>query len=300
MKLIWLFPAAVTAALMLTGCGGNASGEDIPAETTVPAVTTAAETTTETTTTTTTTLPYIVQEGVSLTYQTASARPTGCVMQMANSGAEPVIYRSGDFALYTADGAAIPEVENEEGEKPTRKITETELPAGEPAEITYAWGDIYGELSEGSYILEQVFDDGTVTDEETGEVTQKNRPTVLRTEFQIVGTDYAPVLTVDPATVLPTGCTLHITNAPDQPREYTPSYKVFEAETNNMYIREIDKDSKKNGLLHFEPGESRDITYNWSKVYGRLPDGKYELQVEFTGEEDKVAATYRVPFEVIT
>ena len=301
MKLMFLLPAAaLLAAVMLTGCAGSDSGEEsVPAETTAAeTVTTAPETTEETTTTTTTTttLPYIVQEGVSLTYLTASARPVSCIMQMENSGEEPVNYQAGDFRIYDANGNELP-LTAEEGWQP--KIKTTAIPAGETAEIKYAWKEQYGELAEGSYILEQIFVEGKQSEEDSDEDTEE-RPTVLRAEFQIVGTDYAPVLTIDPATVSTTGCTCKIVNAPDQARDYTPSYKVFEANTDKMLIRENDREAKRTGQSHFEPSDVREFTYNWAKVYGRLPDGRYELQIEFTGCDDHVTSSYRVLFEVVT
>ena len=306
MKLINLLPAAVlTAAVMLTGCAGDSSAEEpAPAETTAAETTAAAPETTEetTTTTTTTTLPYIVPEHVSLTYQTASARPAGCVMELSVSGEEPFSYQEGDFKIYDSEGKEL-KLTADEDWKP--KIKTASVPAGETAEIKYKWDDRYGELSEGSYLLEQIVSRNDEADTETddsGESSEKKdtRPTVLRAEFQIVGTDYAPVLKIDPASVSTTGCTLSITNAPDQARDYTPSFKVFEAGTNNLYMREIDRESVKNNLAHYEPGASGEITYNWARSYGRLPDGKYELQVEFTGCDDRVSSTYRVLFEVIT
>lgn len=293
MKLFPLILISGAAALMLCGCAEQNSEPELPAETTtaVTTETTAPETTTETTTTTTT-QPYILAEELSFAYVPASARPTSCTATLTNNGGEDIGYGS-EFHVYDMEGKEMPYIG--EGEQTFTSELKT-LAAGESAELQYDWSGAYGELAEGSYILEQVINSGAEIDEETGE-TKQGLPTVCRTVFSIVGSEYAPILTIAPENVATDRCVLNVQNAPDQPRDYTLVWRLYDSE-NHQILREIDFETQRAGTYHFEAGENHDLNFYWKEIYGNLPDGNYELELDFLGDTDKVTTTYRVPFTV--
>lgn len=293
MKLFPLILMTGLAALALCSCAEQNSEPEPPAETTtaVTTETTAPETTSETTTTTTT-QPYLLAENLSFAYVAASARPTSCTATLTNHGGEDIGYGS-EFHVYDMEGKEMPYIG--EGERTFTSELKT-LAAGESAELQYDWSGVYGDLAEGNYILEQVINSGAEVDEETGE-TKQGLPTVCRLTFSIVGSEFAPSLYIDPATLQTDRCVLSVQNAPDQPRDYTLVWRLYDS-NNRELLREVDFEAQRAGNYHFEPGEAHDLNFNWREVYGNLPDGDYELEIDFLGNTDKVTSTYRVPFTV--
>lgn len=293
-----LFFTALSAAA-LTGCAGEegstpASEPETTAETTVTALTGTTEETT--TTTTTTTEPFILDKQLKLEYVPASARPTSCQVNLTNSNEEPLPYTDG-INLYTEDGEAIPQLPDYEA----KKADSLTINPGDTLTIGYDWSDRYGELAEGSYLFELIIVPGAepAEDAETDEDAEPadTRPTVLRVPFRINGSDYSPALTIDPASVDTKHCTLTVQNAPDQARDYTMVYRIYD-ENNNLVMRHLDTESQMSGAYHFEAGEAHDIPFYWEKGYGELPDGDYELEIDFIGKTDKITTTYRVKFTV--
>ena len=293
MKILPLTLLICLSAAGLCACAGSQPESETVPETTAAettTVTTAAETTTEETTTTTTTVPYLLADNAVLAYSPASARPTGVVMTLTNNGEEALSY--GGWNVYDAAGNAIPNADSEY-EPDTAKHT---VQAGETAEITYDWTARYGDLPEGEYLMEQILDDGISEDPETGETVQ-GLPTVCRAPFVINGADYAPLLSIDPSTVRASGVTLHVANAPDQGRDYTMVYRVYDS-SDTQVMRQSDTEAQLRQTYHFDAGEIRDMKISWLKVFGNLEDGDYELELAFIGADDKVTSTYRVPFTV--
>lgn len=314
-KGLFLIPV-FAGMLMLAACQEEQSEEsaELPAETTTTeAVTTtaAATTTTETTTvTTTTTVDYQIAEKARLDVDLASVRSTSCTLTLTNDGEEQLHYEA-EFRIIDAATDRELAKHTAEFEYPTKPGV---LAPGEETSISVDWTELYGNLPDGVYIFEQLLempaaedaDDGDADDEtadsenaETADAESRCR-IVARAEFEIDSEGFVPRLTIDPATVTPEGVVLIVKNSLDAARDYGLVYRLYDESGSNrvQLLREIDTDAKLGKNYHMEPGESIELKYKWTDVYGSLLEGSYAIEIDLLAEGAESAESYRAAFVI--
>lgn len=309
-KGLFLIPV-FAGMLMLAACQEEQSEEsaELPAETTTTeAVTTtaAATTTTETTTvTTTTTVDYQIAEKARLDVDLASVRSTSCTLTLTNDGEEQLPYEA-EFRIIDAATDRELAKHTAEFEYPTKPGV---LAPGEETSISVDWTELYGNLPDGVYIFEQLLempaaedaDDGDADDETAvSENAEPRRRIVARAEFEIDSEGFVPRLTIDSATVTPEGVVLIVKNSLDAARDYGLVYRLYDESGSNrvQLLREIDTDAKLGKNYHMEPGESIELKYKWTDVYGSLLEGSYAIEIDLLAEGAESAESYRAAFVI--
>ncbi len=301
MKHYLLMMILAVCALCCAGCAGNAEDSPEPdsaAETTASSAVTTTATEPTTTVTTATTVDYLVASDMKLTVKTDTVRPSKCTAELTNSGSAEGRPYTAEYRIYEVSGDA---------EKPCAELPDYEAPAQQgdvkwlapeqTAEIPLDWGKRYGDLQDGTYILE---------------ITQENVPSdpddpdspkvrlVVRTEFEMDSSGFVPQFIVAEDDINPEGIVLTIKNSKDAARWYAMTYHLYdESRTPRVeLLEEIDKDAQLHGNNYMPPGGELVLVYDWSKTYGSLVEGEYVLEIQLLADGEKEGKTYRIPFEV--
>lgn len=280
-------------------CAGKQQADSEPvseseetAETTAVTTTTTAETTTVTTTTT---VDYLTASDLKLEVKTDTVRPAKCTAELKNTGSEAQHYTL-DFRIYEKDG---------EKERLCKELEDYEPAAAqdrwiapdETAELNYEWSARYGDLQDGTYILEALLGS---TAEDPDDPESPQRKLVARAEFEMDSAGFVPQFIIDPEDINPQGIVLHIKNANDVPRYYAMTYHLYdESRTPRVeLLGEIDKEAQLHGNNYMPAGGELVLVYDWSNSYGSLIEGEYVLEIPLLAEGEKEGKIYRIPFEI--
>ncbi|MCQ2416467.1 MAG: hypothetical protein MJ071_01490 [Oscillospiraceae bacterium] len=290
-KYLLLLPTAL-CLIAAVSCGTGESQESETAEVTTTAeeTTVTTEVTTEetTTTTTVTTVDYEIVKSVELTADAESVRPTSGKFALSNQTDAPLSYTN-QFRIYNAETSSLLAPREEAENDPKTKT----LGVGEETGIDADWTDQYGALEDGDYILELVLSQP----EEAAQLLQ-----VVQAKFTLDSDGFIPHLSIDPASVKPTGCVLTVTNATDVARSYGLVYRVYD-ETNGkreLLARQLDMDKKISKDYYMEPGASIQIICNWDETLGPLLEGDYAVEIDLLADNEKKAVPYRAAFSVVS
>lgn len=280
-------------------CAGKQQADSEPAaeseetaETTAVTTTTTAETTTVTTTTT---VDYLAASDMKLEVKTDTVRPAKCTAELKNTGSEAQHYTL-DFRIYEKDGEKERLCKELEDYEPAA-AQDRWLAPDETAELNYEWSARYGDLQDGTYILEALL--GSTT-EDPDDPESPQRKLVARAEFEMDSAGFVPQFIIDPEDINPQGIVLHIKNANDVPRYYAMTYHLYdESRTPRVeLLGEIDKDAQLHGNNYMPAGGELVLVYDWSNSYGSLIEGEYVLEIPLLAEGEKEGKIYRIPFEI--
>ena len=280
-------------------CAGKQQADSEPvseseetAETTAVTTTTTAETTTVTTTTT---VDYLAASDMKLEVKTDTVRPAKCTAELKNTGSEAQHYTL-DFRIYEKDGEKERLCKELEDYEPAA-AQDRWLAPDETAELNYEWSTRYGDLQDGTYILEALLGS---TAEDPDDPESPQRKLVARAEFEMDSAGFVPQFTIDPEDINPQGIVLHIKNANDVPRYYAMTYHLYdESRTPRVeLLGEIDKEAQLHGNNYMPAGGELVLVYDWSNSYGSLIEGEYVLEIPLLAEGEKEGKIYRIPFEI--
>lgn len=280
-------------------CAGKQQADSEPvseseetAETTAVTTTTTAETTTVTTTTT---VDYLAASDMKLEVKTDTVRPAKCTAELKNTGSEAQHYTL-DFRIYEKDGEKERLCKELEDYEPAA-AQDRWLAPDETAELNYEWSARYGDLQDGTYILEALLGS---TAEDPDDPESPQRKLVARAEFEMDSAGFVPQFIIDPEDINPQGIVLHIKNANDVPRYYAMTYHLYdESRTPRVeLLGEIDKDAQLHGNNYMPAGGELVLVYDWSNSYGSLIEGEYVLEIPLLAEGEKEGKIYRIPFEI--
>ncbi len=280
-------------------CAGKQQADSEPvseseetAETTVVTTTTTAETTTVTTTTT---VDYLAASDMKLEVKTDTVRPAKCTAELKNTGSEAQHYTL-DFRIYEKDGEKERLCKELEDYEPAA-AQDRWLAPDETAELNYEWSARYGDLQDGTYILEALLGS---TAEDPDDPESPQRKLVARAEFEMDSAGFVPQFIIDPEDINPQGIVLHIKNANDVPRYYAMTYHLYdESRTPRVeLLGEIDKEAQLHGNNYMPAGGELVLVYDWSNSYGSLVEGEYVLEIPLLAEGEKEGKIYRIPFEI--
>ena len=280
-------------------CAGKQQADSEPvseseetAETTAVTTTTTAETTTVTTTTT---VDYLTASDMKLEVKTDTVRPAKCTAELKNTGSEAQHYTL-DFRIYEKDGEKERLCKELEDYEPAA-AQDRWLAPDETAELNYEWSARYGDLQDGTYILEALLGS---TAEDPDDPESPQRKLVARAEFEMDSAGFVPQFIIDPEDINPQGIVLHIKNANDVPRYYAMTYHLYdESRTPRVeLLGEIDKEAQLHGNNYMPAGGELVLVYDWSNSYGSLVEGEYVLEIPLLAEGEKEGKIYRIPFEI--
>ena len=280
-------------------CAGKQQADSEPvseseetAETTAVTTTAAAETTTVTTTTT---VDYLTAPDMKLEVKTDTVRPAKCTAELKNTGSEAQHYTL-DFRIYEKDGEKERLCKELEDYEPAA-AQDRWLAPDETAELNYEWSARYGDLQDGTYILEALLGS---TAEDPDDPESPQRKLVARAEFEMDSAGFVPQFIIDPEDINPQGIVLHIKNANDVPRYYAMTYHLYdESRTPRVeLLGEIDKEAQLHGNNYMPAGGELVLVYDWSNSYGSLVEGEYVLEIPLLAEGEKEGKIYRIPFEI--
>ena len=280
-------------------CAGKQQADSEPvseseetAETTAVTTTTTAETTTVTTTTT---VDYLAASDMKLEVKTDTVSPAKCTAELKNTGSEAQHYTL-DFRIYEKDGEKERLCKELEDYEPAA-AQDRWLAPDETAELNYEWSARYGDLQDGTYILEALLGS---TAEDPDDPESPQRKLVARAEFEMDSAGFVPQFIIDPEDINPQGIVLHIKNANDVPRYYAMTYHLYdESRTPRVeLLGEIDKDAQLHGNNYMPAGGELVLVYDWSNSYGSLIEGEYVLEIPLLAEGEKEGKIYRIPFEI--
>ncbi len=280
-------------------CAGKQQADSEPvseseetAETTAVTTTTTAETTTVTTTTT---VDYLAASDMKLEVKTDTVRPAKCTAELKNTGSEAQHYTL-DFRIYEKDGEKERLCKELEDYEPAA-AQDRWLAPDETAELNYEWSARYGDLQDGTYILEALLGS---TAENPDDPESPQRKLVARAEFEMDSAGFVPQFIIDPEDINPQGIVLHIKNANDVPRYYAMTYHLYdESRTPRVeLLGEIDKEAQLHGNNYMPAGGELVLVYDWSNSYGSLIEGEYVLEIPLLAEGEKEGKIYRIPFEI--
>ena len=280
-------------------CAGKQQADSEPvseseetAETTAVTTTTTAETTTVTTTTT---VDYLTASDMKLEVKTDTVRPAKCTAELKNTGSEAQHYTL-DFRIYEKDGEKERLCKELEDYEPAA-AQDRWLAPDETAELNYEWSARYGDLQDGTYILEALLGS---TAEDPDDPESPQRKLVARAEFEMDSAGFVPQFIIDPEDINPQGIVLHIKNANDVPRYYAMTYHLYdESRTPRVeLLGEIDKEAQLHGNNYMPAGGELVLVYDWSNSYGSLIEGEYVLEIPLLAEGEKEGKIYRIPFEI--
>lgn len=280
-------------------CAGKQQADSEPvseseetAETTAVTTTTTAETTTVTTTTT---VDYLAASDMKLEVKTDTVRPAKCTAELKNTGSEAQHYTL-DFRIYEKDGEKERLCKELEDYEPAA-AQDRWLAPDETAELNYEWSARYGDLQDGTYILEALLGS---TAEDPDDPESPQRKLVARAEFEMDSAGFVPQFIIDPEDINPQGIVLHIKNANDVPRYYAMTYHLYdESRTPRVeLLGEIDKEAQLHGNNYMPAGGELVLVYDWSNSYGSLVEGEYVLEIPLLAEGEKEGKIYRIPFEI--
>ncbi len=283
------------------GCAGCASSsgesEQEPAETAeTEAVTTTVTTEATTTVTTTTTADYLAASDVKLEVRIDTVRPSKCTAVLKNTG-ETVHAYTPEFRIYQVSG----ETEKLCREQPDYEAAENpdsrNLAPDEEKELDLDWAKRYGDLQDGTYILEMQLEKVHADPEDPESPMLR---LVARAEFQMDSAGFVPQFTIAPEDIHPEGIVLHIKNSPDAARSYGMVYHIYDEsrDPHVELIREIDQQARLYNDYYIEPGAEMVRVYDWSSTFGSLVEGEYTLEIDLLTEGESEGKTYRIPFEI--
>ncbi len=306
MKRFLLAAMVCLGAWCLAGCAQDPAESGEIQETTAAAVTTTAAETTVTTTkatttvTTTTQAQYLLAEDIALKINPASVRSSGCTFTVANSGETNQPYSKCWRIL-------DPETEKElkvlpDAQEMTVRAEGVVAPEQESPEIKAEWETRYGELADGTYLLELVLEE--VAEEQGGESSDTEKeprmiPKLARAELVIDSQNFVPRVSIDPATVTPEGCVMTVRNSPDVGRSYSLVFRIYaEGTTRTLLLKGTDVEAQRADNYHMEPGESLTLKYNWRDKLGSLAEGDYSVEIDLLPDDGTPAVSYIARFTI--
>ncbi len=291
----------------LAGCAQDPAESGGTQETTAAAVTTTAVTTTVTTTkatttvTTTTQAQYLLADDMEMKIDPGSVRSVSCSFTVANKGEANQPYSK---CWRILDPNTEKELKRLPGADETTVRAEGVIaPEGESPAIRADWEKRYGELPDGTYLLELVLEevaeeqDAKKDDSSDAEKEPRILPKVVRAELVIDSEGFVPRVHIDPATVTPEGCVMTVRNSPDVGRTYSLVYRIYEeGTTRTQLLKGTDLDAKLADNYHMEPGETLTLKYNWSEKLGSLLEGNYSIEIDLKPDDGSPAVSYIAPF----
>lgn len=306
MKRFLLTALTCLGACCLAGCD-QAPAESGAEQETTAAVTTTTVTTTvttaaaTTTVTTTTQAQYLKADDIELKIVPASVRSSGCTYTLANSGEANQPYTKSWRVL------------DPETEKELNRLPDAEEMSGQAAgviaagqespEIRAEWESRYGELADGTYLLEALLEQAAEEQKDESSDAEKEPrmlPKITRAELVIDSDGFVPRVSIDPATVTPEGCVLTVRNSPDVGRTYSMVYRIYQEDGANrtQLLKGTDLDAKLADNYRMEPGETLTLKYKWSDKLGSLPDGNYAIEIDLLPDDGTPAVSYIARFEI--
>ena len=279
------------------GCAGKPEEtSDSETETAETTVTTTATTEAETTTvTTTTTVDYRVDTEMKLEVKTDTVRPSKCTAEL--TGGETQRSYTMNYRLYEV---------KDDSEKLCREQSDYEAPEqwdtqwigpGETKELRFDWSKRFGDLQDGTYILELLLEN-TPADPEDPDSPQLRL--VARAEFQMDSAEFVPQLIIEPDDIHPDGVVLTVKNSPDVGRSYSMVYHLYDEsrEPRVELLREIDQTARLYNNYHMDPGGELVLVYDWSRSYGPLLEGTYVIEIDLLADNESEGKVYRAEFEI--
>lgn len=261
----------------------TAAETDAPAETTA-----AAEDDTE----------YQEAEDIELFVDITSIRAGRCTAKMIN---HDVVQRAYTYGYRVLDADTEQECrilstydpeEDEKDAKETRWIK-----PDEKRSLQYDWTDRYGDLTDGTYIIEVMLEKQTVYPEEGGE---KTVAFVARADFDVEAEGFVPNIYIAPGDVSPTGVTLTIDNSADAGRSYAFVYRLYDetAQPRKEMLKVFDKEARLSKNYYVKAGETMLLPFDWSQEYGPLLEGSYAIEIELLADGETEGKSYHVEFEI--
>ncbi len=273
--------------LGLCSCAEQSEPENSAATTTV-LTTAGTKATTAVTTTVTTTAPLPkqrIEKDMRFRADTDSVRPWGCTVVLENSSDEKREYTRKCRILDAETGRECQIREGYADETAKRFGIQPE----ETAELNLNWGEHYGDLESGKYLLQLILEE-----------SEDEEPLVCQTEIEVTAEGYVPVLSIAPEDVKNTGVTLTINNQTDVGRSYVYVYRLYD-ETDGQHrelLRMFDQAAQLNANNYAAPGEILELTFKWGETYGALPDGHYRLEIEMLADGEEIGKTYHADFDI--
>ena len=247
----------------------------------------------------TTTETYQIAENMYMFIDLQSVRASKCTAKMTNHNAVQKPYTYAYRILNAETGEECRILSNYDPEEDDRDASEIHwINPEEKRTLQYDWEDRYGELEDGTYILELILDRTTVYPEDGGEGTVV--PVVVRAKFEVESSDFVPHIYIAPEDVQPTGVVLTIENSPDAGRSYAFAYRLYDesAKPRKELLKVFDKETRLTMNNYVKAGETLMLELNWRDLYGNLLEGKYSIEMEMLADGEKEGKTYHADFEI--
>lgn len=306
MKKLLLLLMLGAAAAGIMGCQEQSAESSAETETTATAattvtqsVTTSTATTAEETAVTTTAPQYLIAENLDMFVDVLSIRADRCSAKLTNLAEVQQSYTYGYRVLRADTGEQCRVLSSYDPEEDERDALDAHwIKPGEKRELKYDWTDRYGDLEDGTYILEIAVGTETVYPEEGG---VQYIPIVARAEFEVEATGFVPHVYIAPEDISSTGVVITIENSEDAGRSYAFVYKLYDEseEPRKVLLREFDLEARLAKNYYVKAGETMMLELNWRDNYGHLPEGIYAVEIELLADGEKEGKTYHATFEIV-
>ena len=308
MKNILMILLLCTGAWWLMSCQEQPDTESsVPEVTTAvtseaePAVTTEAVTTAKPAETDAPaeTEAYQIADNMDMFVERQSVRASRCTAKLTNhnDGQKPYTFAYRVIEEETGQECRIlSNYDPEEDEKDAAEIHW--INPGEKRALQYDWGKRYGDLADGTYILEVTLDHTTVYPEDGGAAAVV--PVVVRAKFTVEASDFVPRISIAPEDVKPTGVVLTIQNAKDAGRSYAFAYRLYDegVKPRKELLKVFDKETRLSKNNYVKAGETLQLELDWTDLYGYLLEGQYSIEIEMLADGEKEGKTYHADFEI--
>lgn len=307
MKKILLLVMLGAAAVGIMGCQEHTGESSAETEATTTAAVTTTDTQpvmtttaaqTEETAVTTAAAEYLIAENLDIFVDVLSIRADKCSAKLTNLAEFQQSYTYGYRVLYADTGRQCRVLSSYAPTEDEQDALEAHwIKPGEKRELKYDWTERYGELEDGTYILELAIGTETVYPEDGG---VEYIPIVVRAEFEVEAEGFVPHVYIAPEDVSPTGVVITIENSEDAGRSYAFVYKLYDEseEPRKVLLREFDLNAKLSKNYYVKAGETLMLELNWRDSFGHLPEGIYGVEIELLADGEKEGKTYHAEFEI--